>query len=55
MNGQVLSTYVVTAREAYLCGERGSPAVSGLSFFVNNYKALLLAGASTGKLCLLAK
>ena len=26
VNGQVLSTYTVTAREAHLCGERGSPA-----------------------------
>ena len=25
-NGKVLSTYTVTAREAHLCGERGSPA-----------------------------
>ncbi len=24
-NGRVLSTYTVTAREAHLCGERGSP------------------------------
>ena len=27
VNGRVLSTYTVTAREAHLCGERGSPAV----------------------------
>ena len=32
VNGRILSFYTVTAREAHLCGERGSPAVSGLSF-----------------------
>ena len=26
MNGRILSSYTITAREAHLCGERGSPA-----------------------------
>ena len=49
VNGRMLSINTVTAREAHLCGERGSPAVSGLSFFADGYKAPQCGGKYGGR------